>query len=68
VLRECIYPPSVEEWTECAQTHTQTKVKTVYPPVSLGSLGGYNECVNDVLNDGGALVQIVTFRRFRTGP
>jgi len=32
------------EWTECAQTHTDrhTKVKTVYPPVSLHSLGGYN--------------------------
>jgi len=31
---------------ECAQTHGQTDrhtdVKTVYPPVSLRSLGGYN--------------------------
>ena len=37
---------TVEDWTECAQTHSdrQTKVKTVglYPPVSLRSLGGYN--------------------------
>jgi len=24
-----------------AHTHRHTKVKTVYPPVSLGSLGGY---------------------------
>ena len=24
------------------QTHRHTKVKTVYPPVSLRSLGGYN--------------------------
>ena len=41
----------VEDWTECAQctdthidrqTDRQTKVKTVYPPVSLRSLGGYN--------------------------
>jgi len=28
---------------ECAQTHRHTKVKTVYPPVSLRSLGGYND-------------------------
>jgi len=36
---------TVEDWTECAQTYTQTdrqadrqtKVKTVYPPVSLRS-------------------------------
>jgi len=37
---------TVEDWTECAQTHTptgrRTKMKTVYPPVSLRSLGGYN--------------------------
>ena len=33
---------TVEDWTECAQTHRHTKVKTVYPPVSLRSLGGYN--------------------------
>ena len=37
---------TVEDWTECAQTHTRTarqkKVKTVYPPVSLRSLGGFN--------------------------
>jgi len=26
-----------------AHTDRQTKVKTVYPPVSLRSLGGYNE-------------------------
>ena len=34
-----------EEWTECAHTHTHrhTKLKTVYPPVSLHSLRGYNE-------------------------
>jgi len=25
-------------------TDTHTKVKTVYPPVSLHSLGGYNKC------------------------
>jgi len=31
----------LEDWTECAQTHTQTKVKTVYPLVSLRSIGGY---------------------------
>jgi len=35
---------TVEDWTECAQTHTQTdkqtKVKTVYLSVSLRSLGG----------------------------
>jgi len=40
---------TVEDWTECAQTHTQTdrqtKVRTVYPPVSLRSLGGYNKAV-----------------------
>jgi len=35
---------TVEDWTECALTQTgrQTKVKTVYLPVSLRSLGGYN--------------------------
>jgi len=34
---------TVEDWTECTQTHTQThKVKTAYPPVSFRSLGGYN--------------------------
>jgi len=35
---------TVEDWIECAQTHTdrQTKVKTVYPPVSLRSLSEYN--------------------------
>ena len=27
---------------ECTQTHRNTKVKTVYPPVSLRLLGGYN--------------------------
>jgi len=36
---------AVEDWTECAQTDRwadrQTKVRTVYPPVSLRSLGGY---------------------------
>jgi len=36
----------VEDWTACAQTHTQidrqTKVKAVYPPVSLRSLGYKN--------------------------
>ena len=31
-----------EDWTECAQTDTQTKLKTVYLSVSLRSLGGYN--------------------------
>jgi len=30
---------SVHEHTD---THTHTKVKKVYPPVSLRSLGGYN--------------------------
>jgi len=28
------------------QTDTQTKEKTVYPPVSLRSLGGYNNTAN----------------------
>ena len=38
---------TVEDWTECARTHTHrhTKVKTVYPPVSLCSLGRYNKMV-----------------------
>ena len=44
---------TIEDWTECAQTHRQTnsqtdrqtKVKTVYPPVSLRSLGGYKNLV-----------------------
>jgi len=35
---------TAEDWTECTQTHRQTdrqtEVKTVYPPVSLRSLGG----------------------------
>jgi len=36
---------TVKDWIECTQTHTQrhTKVKTVYPPVSLRSLGGTGE-------------------------
>jgi len=37
---------AVEEWTEYlrtdGRTHTRTKVTTVYLPVSLRSLGGYN--------------------------
>ena len=46
---------TVEDWTECAQTHTQTDrqkcMKTVYPPVSLRSLGGYeNQNVKNVIN------------------
>jgi len=41
----------VEDWTKCTWTHRQThksdrhtKVKTVYPPVSLRSLGRYKNC------------------------
>ena len=46
---------AVEDWTECAQTHTQTdrqtdrqtdKSETVYPPVSLRLLGGYKNRKN----------------------
>ena len=36
---------TVADWTECTQTDTQTKVKTVHPPVSLRSLGGYKYAV-----------------------
>ena len=46
-----VYPRSVEDCTECAQTDRQTKVKTVYPPVSPHPLG---RCKNTD-------VRIVTF-------
>jgi len=36
-----MYPPGVEDWTECAQTHSDRQY-VFYPPVSLRSLGGYN--------------------------
>jgi len=31
---------------ECAEIHRHTKVKTVYPPVSLRSVGGNNKQCN----------------------
>jgi len=38
---------TAEDWTDCAQSHTQTdrrtKVKTVHLPLSLRSLSGYNK-------------------------
>ena len=38
-----LYVNTVEDWTECAQTHTQTdKSENSIPPVSLRSLGVYN--------------------------
>ena len=34
---------SAHRWTD-RQTDRHTKIKTVYPPVSFHSLGGYNNC------------------------
>jgi len=31
-----------------AQTHTHRETKTVYPPLSLRSLGGYNNTPNNI--------------------
>jgi len=47
IVTESVSPTVLEIFSPknwCAQTHRQTdmQVKTVYPPVSLRSLGGYN--------------------------
>ena len=50
---------TVEDWTECSQTHRHTEVKTVYPPVLLRSLGGYNYA--DLWAEQVLLLHIISF-------
>ena len=46
-----------------AHTHTHTHVKTVYPPVSLRSLGGYNNN-NNQDNVYGAIIVLAVLPEF----
>ena len=54
-------------FTECAQTdtHRHTEVRTVYPPVSLRSLGGYNNS-EIVDNDSGFAVYSNEYIKYET--